>query len=74
MRARWCPAAPHDAARKGGRNRESLLGMEHRQVMIGDGLDSLRAGVVRQLRDLRGIQVVRLRQPLQAALQQILRR
>ncbi len=50
----------------------AMLRMEHRQVLIRDGLDILRARIARQIRDLRRIQIVRRREPRDQL--QILRR
>ena len=49
---------------------DAVLGMKHRQMLIGDGLDSIRTDAQRECRDLRGVQIVGRSQTLQAEIQE----
>jgi hypothetical protein len=37
---------------------DAVLGVKHRQVLVGDGLDPLAAHLARQVGHLRGVQIV----------------
>ena len=82
---RWNRAVPRDAlartaaiaiAGAGGKEaaEDAVLGVEHGQVLIDDGLDLIRARAASQFRDLGGVQIVRRRQSRQAAAKKLVSR
>ena len=50
-----------------------MFGVEHGQMLIGDGFDAVRSGAPRELGDLRGVEVVRRRETFEAEREQIAR-
>ena len=50
---------------------DAVLGVEDGQMLVGDGFDPACARAARQLGDLRGVQIVRRREALEAELEKL---